>query len=336
MTMPTPTVSDIVRDHIREFPGLPNLTRAKTLAAAHPGIALNLEAWRTRIRDAVGAHGDTRRKNLPDKSLYEPLKLAGELPKLPRSYAEPWRPYQLRVKGKGLVIADAHIPYHDRRVMESAVGHSKKNGAVDFVVLLGDWMDFYQISFFSKHPDKPRMQKELTQAQQSFQWLRHHFGDVPIVYKLANHEFRWTRYLLTHAVELVGIPQFELKQVLNLAEFGIEPVMPQDVIMAGKHLMLCHGDEFANRSTSQVNPARGLFLKALSCSMQAHCHRRSDHDETAADGTLIATSSIGCCCGLHPEFARINKWNWGFAMLSLHGNDFEIDNKKVLPNYEVR
>jgi hypothetical protein len=40
--------------------------------------------------------------------------------------------------------------------------------------------------------------------------------------------------------------------------------------------------------------------------------------------------SQGCLCDLHPEYARTNKWNHGFAVIETAANrEFEVLNYRV-------
>jgi hypothetical protein len=32
---------------------------------------------------------------------------------------------------------------------------------------------------------------------------------------------------------------------------------------------------------------------------------------------------------LHPAYLPINKWNHGFAVVDIHGEDFDVQNKRI-------
>ena len=62
-----------------------------------------------------------------------------------------------------------------------------------------------------------------------------------------------------------------------------------------------------------MNPARGLYLKAGESTLCGHSHKTSEHVESTISGDVFVTYSVGSCCGLHPDYAILNKWNNGFC-----------------------
>jgi hypothetical protein len=45
----------------------------------------------------------------------------------------------------------------------------------------------------------------------------------------------------------------------------------------------------------------------------------------------IASYSTGCLCQLTPRYARVNRWNHGFATLEAEkGGDWDIRNLKII------
>lgn len=54
------------------------------------------------------------------------------------------------------------------------------------------------------------------------------------------------------------------------------------------------------------------------------------HTETSVAGKLIACWSTGCLCGLHPAYARVNKWTHSAAWLSLEHGQFNVELIRIL------
>jgi hypothetical protein len=92
-----------------------------------------------------------------------------------------------------------------------------------------------------------------------------------------------------------------------------------------------HGDELPRGMASPVNPARGAFLRTLSSLLHSHLHRTSEHTERTMDDRIITCRTTGALCGLYPEYARINKWDHGFAtvVVSEDGN-YECELKRII------
>ena len=134
---------------------------------------------------------------------------------------------------------------------------------------------------------------------------------------------------------LYDFQKMAMETILDFEGRGIEFLDYFQVVYAGK-LPIVHGHEFKSISTS-VNPARGLFLKANSWVLGGHSHRTSEHTGTNIKGDYLTTWSVGCLCDLHPEYNPFgNQWNWGLAIVENKENgDFEVENKRILPNGKV-
>jgi hypothetical protein len=98
--------------------------------------------------------------------------------------------------------------------------------------------------------------------------------------------------------------------------------------MLGK-LAVVHGHEF--KGGGGVNPARWLFLQAVSTAMCGHFHRTSEHHEQGLDRRLHGVWSVGCACFLYPRWYRNNKWNNGFALTDVSNDgSFRVTNRRIL------
>lgn len=50
-----------------------------------------------------------------------------------------------------------------------------------------------------------------------------------------------------------------------------------------------------------------------------------------SSGKVVSTWTTGCLCGLHPEFARMNEWNHGFAYVTSDiDGAFTVENKRIV------
>ena len=64
---------------------------------------------------------------------------------------------------------------------------------------------------------------------------------------------------------------------------------------------------------------------------QGHNHTTSEHTETDMNGKIVTTWSIGCLCGLNPDYMPLNKWNHGFAIVEMdeNGEDYHFKNYRI-------
>jgi predicted phosphodiesterase len=318
----------------------PITEQAMRLVAAHPGHAarglarmlversngaVTIEQARKRIMYQLGIGAKRTRKYASQPR--KPRK-AGAVFQMPPSRAAAWTPHDLGVVGRVGILSDIHVPYHDETALTAAVAQLKAE-RIDALVLNGDICDFYAISRWTKRPAERNFRGELEQVRQLLGWLRQTFAKIPIVMKTGNHEERWQHWLWQHAPEICDEPEMCLVAWLHLERHGIELVEDQRPIMAGK-LPIMHGHEKGKGISAPVNQARGAFLRLHHTVLEGHGHRTSGHCEPDMWGSEVFCWSTGCLCDLRPEYARLNKWNHGFAMATVHaGGDFDVENFRI-------
>jgi predicted phosphodiesterase len=322
---------------------------ARRLAAAHPDAnaktlarrlvaesngALTIEQARSRIRRQFGVQGALNRKSVKSVAPRAPRE-AGKVYAMPQSIAEPWTPHRIDVLGPVGILSDIHVPYHSEVAVLAAVEHLKAEG-IKALLLNGDIADFYAISRYTKDPTKRDFKGELESVREFLGWLRHEFPEVPIVLKAGNHEERWNLWLWQHGPEISDDRLMSLFSWLKLGDHDIELVEDQRPVMLGK-LPVLHGHELPRGMAAPVNVARGAFLRTLSTVLVGHSHRTSNHAEADMWHHETACWSTGCLCDLRPDYARINRWNWGFAVATIHERGaFDVQNYRVMGDGTVR
>ncbi len=238
-----------------------------------------------------------------------------------------WKPAVIH-GSRYLCISDIHLPYHDKSSIQIAVADAKKF-EVDAVFINGDLLDSYQLSRFAKSPTKPNYAEEVKMGKQFLGYLRQEFPDAHIDWKFGNHDMSLERFLWTKAPELFGCPGMDLEHFVDVSQYGVNVIKDNRRVMLGK-LTALHGHEWNTGSIGPVNPARGAFLRLNESSIIGHYHRTSQHTETTLSEKLITCWSMGCLCRLHPEYARVNKWNLGYALIEVDKNgNFEVNNRRI-------
>lgn len=279
---------------------------------------------------------ETARKNLMalenkmgEKSRVKDAKNIDRRPnnpyKLPKSDETTYDPYVITGK-RVLILSDIHIPYHSIDALTCVFDFAKREKP-DTVVLNGDTIDFFQLSRFQKDPKARSFAYELNAFKEFFQALRKTFKSK-VIFKLGNHEERYNHFLWMKAGELDGVDEFKLEEIIKARAEGIEVVGDKRIMKAGD-LNVIHGHEFGQNVFSPVNVARGLFLKGKTSAIQGHNHQSSEHTESNMNGSITTTWSTGCLCELHPAYLPINRWNHGFAIVDVDGQNFEVRNKRI-------
>lgn len=316
--------TDVAREYRVKFGmEMPTLKLARIMYGENELLFKHVEDARKWLREIEGKTGKGQRPQ--DKGVF----MTDERPKnpynLPKSEEVIWEPYQLNFK-RVAVLSDIHIPYHNIEALTVALDYIKKQQP-DCLLLNGDALDFFGLSRYSKDPKKRNFAFELDTWKAMFEIFQRELN-CPIVYKLGNHEDRYEAFLWQKAGELVGVDEFEIENLLKARARGITVIKDKQIIKAGG-LNIAHGHEFTGGGFAPVNVARGLFLRAKTSAMQGHNHQTSEHTESDMDGKVTTTWSTGCLCELHPMYMPINKWNHGFAMVDIDGEDFHVQNKRI-------
>jgi predicted phosphodiesterase len=326
-------ITEMARRLAVQFPDAPARTLARRLVA-ESNNAITLHQARMRMQRQFGVHGKQHRKSIK-AAAPRPKRKAGEVYSMPPSHAEPWTPHVMKVLGPVGILSDVHVPYHSEIAVAAAVGFLKEQ-SLSALLLNGDIADFYAISRYQKDPKQRDFKGELEAVRQFLAWLRSEFPNIPIVYKIGNHEDRWTHWLWQHGPEISDDPRMSLTAWLELDKHDMQIVEDQRPVMLGK-LPVLHGHELPRGLASPVNVARGAWMRTLSTVLVGHSHRTSNHAESNMWHHETACWSTGCLCDLRPEYAKFNKWNWGFAVATVHERgQFDVNNYRVMSDGSVR
>lgn len=327
------SITAIARRIVALHPDAPARTLARRIVA-ESNNAITLEQARMRVRGLLGVAGKKNISRYADNGLRRPPRKSGEVPSLPPSKAEPWEVHDIGVTGKIGVISDTHVPYHDDVALKAAIKHLRGE-RLDALLLNGDFVDFYAISRHEKNPKHRNFKNELNDGRAFLKWVRSQFPSIPIVAKAGNHEERWDKWLWQHAPEISDDPIMGLDNWFGMAALGMTLVKDKRIVMAGQ-LPILHGHEKGNGISSPVNQARGAFMRLHHTVLEGHGHRTSTHSEPDMFQRETVCWSNGCLCDMRPAYAVINKWNHGFAIVSVHaGGEFDVENMRV-QNGKVR
>lgn len=289
------------------------------------------------IRRVRGNAGERNRKNMNATKHYRENGKSGWRPECPPSQAEEWLPFDL---GNGIRVAnlsDIHVPYHSKKAVEAAVGYCIKKFRPTHWLFNGDITDFFSISRWDKDPKKRDLVLEIDTTEELFAWICGRSKGTRKILKKGNHEERWDHYLWNKAPEIWGLNDVQLHNILHLDKYGIEVVGDHRPVLAGA-LPIFHGHELGrNGIANPVNPARSAFLRSHHTILVGHSHQTSGHADTNLWHDETFCWSTGCLCSLTPDYARINRWNWGFAVVDVASDgSFDVKNLRISKDGDVR
>jgi len=322
--------TDIIIEYLQKFPEAPSKTLARKIYADHPTFT-SFEGVYTRVRYYRGQLGAGHRKNLKDKSFQKELKVKHIMNEksLPESHTKTRTQFTFPTGCTKLgVFGDVHIPYHDNLALETMFTKFEEEG-VDSILINGDLLDFYQLSFHEKDPRMVHFKDEIEAGKEFLDYCRSRFANIPIYYITGNHENRFERYLRIKASELLDMDEFRLDVILHVAEYKIEVIPFRSKVVFGDYTIE-HGDKIPG--AGGVVPARTLLMRLKSNSIVNHFHKSSESSQRVygvGEPTTIKAYSLGCMCDLAPEYMEINEWNHGFAIMT------KIKDKVSVRNYKI-
>jgi hypothetical protein len=319
-------IGETVCRYLERFPKTPALTLAKKIYKENPNLFTSLEGTRKTISYYIGQHGKRNRMKAIERKFYRE-KGDTAVFEIPDSDCVEWKPLHIK-ETAGMLFSDPHFPYHDVIAVNAMLNDAVKRKEINFILINGDGLDFYLLSRFNKDPNKRSVNEEIYTWCEFLKLLQKLFPVAKIYWKLGNHEERLEKYLRVKAPELLDMSEFKLGKIIEMRGVTGVNIIEKQIVYAGR-LPIVHGHEFQSKATSAVNPARGLFLKTLSSALISHYHRTSSHAEKDINDKLMSSFSVGCLCGLHPEYALLNNWNHGFAYIDIDGQEFNIENLKI-------
>ena len=324
--------SEIVKEYLKQYPNMAKKTLATKIYEDNKLIFKDPESVRTIIRLYTGSKGKKALNDLADTTFLDPEKRKIKY-NLPESITTEYTPYKI-IGEKGLVVSDIHVPFHSINALETMFMFTEDKN-MDFVILNGDIMDCFDISFFCKEPNKSLLTEEREKTKQLLKTFKEVYPNAKIYYKFGNHEKRFEQYLMSKAPELWGFEEFRLHVILDLFNLGIEYI-PEDKYIDLMGLSILHGHEYKNAISSPANPARTLFLRTKGTALCGHHHQTSEHTETRITGEVLTCWSLGCMSELHPKYMPLNKWNHGFAVYEKFEDDmWFVRNKRIIKGQVV-
>jgi predicted phosphodiesterase len=318
---------DIIKEYLTKFPDSPSLTLAKKIYKENTTSFSSVEHARSLLRSYRGQAGVKNRGEIKDKRFFKEAGSKNPFDNFPESYALTYEPFVIS-QTRVLILSDLHIPYHSNEAIQVALRYGLEK-EVNCILINGDLLDMPNQS---KHEPDWRMRRtkdEFDAVRLFLATLRELFPKARIIFKHGNHDERWEKWLYIKAPEIFDDSYFHLEERLGLNELRVETVKDKLPVKIGK-LTVLHGHEL--NGGGGVNPARGTFLKTIDNVLIGHFHRSSQHTEPTLGGDVIVTTSQGCLCGMYPMFARVNKWNHGFAYVEheIKTGEYVLQNLKIV------
>lgn len=237
---------------------------------------------------------------------------------------------------KAIVLGDMHIPYHDVAVVNLVYDFIAANN-FDLVILIGDMADCYDISDFSKDPERGvRFIDEARIVRANLKQLRESAGKkARIIYISGNHEHRLRRFLIRNAPQLVGFPGTTIPEVFGFKELKIEWVGCAAERFCDTYwqfedyeILFGHWARVAKHSAytgKLIMDDYGISL------IQGHVHSFGTHERNLERGPVQAWEN-GCLCDLNPLYMKQKNWMHAFHVVWFEtpGHFFDVESVRII------
>jgi UDP-2,3-diacylglucosamine pyrophosphatase LpxH len=211
---------------------------------------------------------------------------------------------------KILFIKDRHIQYHDKDDFNLML-KVDKIFKLYYIIIMGDFADFYGVSSHSKDPNRAlKLKEEMDEVKKALDQVKA-LGAKNNVFVSGNHEDRLERYLRDKAPELFNI--ISIPKILELKEKGFKYTPYKQAYKIGK-LNITHDTGVAGRFAHYK--ALDTFQHNI---VIGHCHRLAYAVEGNAQGERHITAMFGWL-GDVKEIDYMNQvkarkeWSLGFGI----------------------
>jgi len=232
-----------------------------------------------------------------------------------------------------VAINDQHIPFQDRQA-NALVFAFIKDFKPNYIDILGDLIDFWQISKFLRDPSRRgSIQSDIDIATEYLQELRDLAPNAKITLHFGNHMFRFKKYIWANAWQLDSLRSLDLKWMLECEKVKIRVVEEEDGYEIRGKLVLTHGTVVSQDSGMTARRNLNKYGMSVMC---GHTHRLGSTYKTDLRGTIGAWEN-GCLCNL----SLIKQWgnelaNWQQGFSVIHFRDdherFQVQQMPIIKN----
>lgn len=233
------------------------------------------------------------------------------------------------------LISDLQVPFHDQRAVNAVIECvNDLKSPDDIVVTVGDEIDLPQIGRWTQGKGGEWERTIGRDRDTTVQILR----DLRVDHVIrSNHTDRLFKALESRLPGLLGLPELELKNFLQLDELGI--VYHEEAFKAAPGWVIMHGDE-AGVSGVAGQTAWGLSQKVGLSVACGHTHRAGIRPHTqGVNGKITRTlygMEVGCLMDFtKARYTKTHNWQQAFGILYIDGNKVSpsliyIDNKSFV------
>ena len=218
-----------------------------------------------------------------------------------------------------VIANDFQIPFHHKQALKLFM-RFLKHEQPDWLILNGDFQDFWEISTFDQTPRGGEdLNEEIAAGKDILKSFRWTLPKARITWLEGNHEFRLRKYLMRNAKELYGFTSLTVPELFGLQNLKIDYVrckpasskFTDNFIRVG-NLYVGHWDLVSKHSGYA---AKGLVDEKGVSLLQGHTHRFGAHAKTTLDGHVLLGVENFAMCARGASYVSYPNWQLGFSVV---------------------
>lgn len=244
---------------------------------------------------------------------------------IPESESDDLVPFELHWDDF-IVAADFHIPNHRTEPIKVMLDYAYENN-VRNLFINGDLLDNTPFSRWEHEPvNGTDVKRWFDQAIAFLEEMKKHFDSI--IWLEGNHDFWYTRWLMTRCELMFGDPYFSLVKRLDLDRIGVTYLDQKNLVKAGK-LFISHGHVLVKGGG--VHAAHAVVQRSGASHLISHLHREQSFTKTTLGGDIHTGYVTGCMCTLSPDYQRYGgQACHGFAHVKVRPDrDFIVRNYRI-------
>jgi predicted phosphodiesterase len=229
-----------------------------------------------------------------------------------------------------MVLPDLQVPYHDKGFVKKLLAVAEEHQP-DLIVGIGDWMDFPEVSRWTKglageYADT--LQSSIDQGRALWCAFRDVCPDARLVWKTGNHDERIEEFVYRYAPPLRNLRSARLEGLFDLEPIQVE-VHRHPLPVFGGRVLVMHGHEEAYSSVPGKWGLEQVKKQGVSV-VYGHTHTPFLSTHTVGSGRkaksfFAMNVGHGCDPG-QMHYAKSGYFNWCRAFGMIH-----VDRGKVYP-----
>ena len=218
---------------------------------------------------------------------------------------------------KIIKLNDAHVPFEDEKSVEAALEFCER--LQPDVIITDEWMDFYELSRFTKDPSQATGYSLHEARQKVWSWYAVLNKLCPKARRIelnANHPKRLRKYLMSNAPELMGLPELEMVKFMAFDEYKIEYMTH----FTFRDFIFKHGDIVRKHS---AYTAKGELEREGMSGASGHTHRLGQHYKTLRGGEFTWIE-CGMLCRTDMDYMedKVADWQPGVGLVTFWGSHY--------------